>query len=113
MKKPKHALNAEFELHFGTPPPMTMVSAPPDHDGDFGLYEGGPIRVLWIDLWLTQLVPLLDTHVVRLERIGGQFLFLATPELAERLLVQAPNFRNRLTDIMRIVPDDLSGSVQH
>ena len=71
--------------------------------------DAGPIRVLWIDRWIPELVSLLDTHVVRLERTGAQFLFLTTATLAERLLVEAPNFRNRLTEVLQIVEDDPAG----
>ncbi len=75
-----------------------------------GLPDADQIRVLRIDRWSPELVALLDTHVIRLERTGAQFLFLATRALVERLLVAAPNFRNRLTEVLRIVPDDLSES---
>ena len=66
------------------------------------------VRVLKIDRLSPRVVAILDTHVIRLERAGAQFLFLATQDLAERLLISAPNFRNRLTEILRIVPDDPS-----
>jgi hypothetical protein len=72
-----------------------------------------PVRIVRIDCWSTDLVSLLDTHVIRLERTGAQFLFLTTDAVAQQLLVEAPNFRNRLTEILRIVPDDPSGGGQY
>jgi hypothetical protein len=53
----------------------------------------------------------LDTHVVRLERSGGQLLFLSTQNTAEQLLVQTPNFRSRLTEVLRITPDPSIGEL--
>lgn len=106
-------LRAEVEVQLSSPLPIGRVSELADTDDALGLPDAGPIRVLRIDRWSRDLVALLDTHVIRLERAGAQFLFLTTPTLAERLLVDAPNFRNRLTDILRIVPDDLSGGGPH
>lgn len=102
-------LQAEVEVQLSSSLPVGRVSELLDVDNALGLPATGPIRALHIDRWSPELVALLDTHVIRLERTGAQFLFLATPALAERLLVEAPNFRNRLTEILRIVPDDLSG----
>jgi len=101
-------LKAEVEVQRGSPLPIRRVSELFDKDDGLGLYDANPIRVLRIDCWLPELIGLLDTHVIRMERTGAQFLFLTTPALAERLLVQAPNFRNRLTEILQIVPDDSS-----
>ncbi len=92
----------EVEVQIGDKLVIGQVEAIESHDG-------GPIRVFWIDRVSPQLVGLLDTHVVRLERTGAQFLFLTTRPLADQLLTAAPNFRNRLTEVMQIVPDDLSG----
>jgi hypothetical protein len=102
-------LLAEVEVQMASALHIGRVSQLFDVDDALGLSEGGPIRVLRIDRWLPELVPLLDTHVIRLERTNAQFLFLTTPALAEQLLLEAPNFRNRLTEVLRIVPDDLSG----
>jgi hypothetical protein len=104
-------LNAELEVQLGAAPSIKRTSPMPDRNGDFGLYDGGSIRILQIDRWIPELLTLLDTHVVRLERSGAQFLFLATPAMAEKLLVEAPNFRNRITEVLRIVPDDFSGGM--
>jgi hypothetical protein len=102
-------LRAEVEVQMASPLRIGRASELFDVDNTFGLSEGGPIKILRIDRWLPELVALLDTHVIRLERTGAQFLFLTTPALAEQLLVEAPNFRNRLTEVLRIVPDDPSG----
>lgn len=106
-------LQAEVEVQMSSPLLIGRASELFDVDDTLGLSEGGPIRVLRIDRWLPELVALLDTHVIRLERTGAQFLFLTTPALAEQLLVEAPNFRNRLTEVVRIIPDDLSGGGAH
>jgi len=102
-------LRAEVEVQLATPLPIGRVSELLDVDEVLGLPDSGPIRALQIDRWSPELVAMLDTHVIRLERTGAQFLFLTTPALAEQLLVEAPNFRNRLTEVLRIIPDDPSG----
>ena len=102
-------LRAEVDVQLSSPLPIGRVSELLDVNALLGLPDSGPIRVLRIDRWSPELVTLLDTHVIRLEQTGAQFLFLTTPALAEQLLVEAPNFRNRLTDILRVVPDDPSG----
>ena len=102
-------LQAEVEVQMAAPLPIGRVSELLDVDNVLGSPDAGPIRVLQIDRWSPELMALLDTHVIRLERTGAQFLFLTTPALAEQLLMEAPNFRNRLTDVLRIVPDDPSG----
>lgn len=102
-------LRAEVEVQLDELLPIGRVSGMAGSDRDCGLPDTGPIRVLRIDRWLPELVGLLDTHAVRLEQTGAQFLFLTTAVLAEQLLMTAPNFRNRLTEVLRIVPDDPSG----
>jgi hypothetical protein len=102
-------LRAEVEVQLSSPLPIGRVSELLDLDDGLGLPDAGPMRVLRIDRWSPELVATLDTHVIRLERTGAQFLFLTTPALAVQLLVEAPNFRNRLTEVLRIVPDDPSG----
>jgi hypothetical protein len=67
------------------------------------------LRILRIDQWSPALIPLLDTHVVRLEKMNIQFLFLVSEGVYEQLLVSAPNFRSRLTEILQIVPEHASG----
>lgn len=106
-------LQAEVEVQMSIPLPIGRVSEQLDANDTLGLPNAGEIRVLRIDRWSPDLVALLDTHVIRLEQTGAQFLFLTTPALAERLLVEAPNFRNRLTEILQIVPDDLPGDGPH
>jgi hypothetical protein len=102
-------LCAEVDVQLSIPLPIGRVSELIEVDALLGLPDSGPIRVLRIDRWSPELVTLLDTHVIRLEQTGAQFLFLTTPALAEQLLIQAPNFRNRLTDVLRVIPDDPSG----
>lgn len=105
-------LQSEVEVQMSNPLPIGRISERFDMGDVLESQGAGPIRALQIDHWSPELVPLLDTHVIRLERTGAQFLFLTTQALAEQLLVEAPNFRNRLTDVLRIVPDDSSGGAQ-
>ena len=102
-------LQAEVEVQMGSPLAIGRVSELSGGNETLGLPDAGPIRVLRIDRWMPELVAMLDTHVIRLERTGAQFLFLTTASLAEQLLVESPNFRNRLTEVLQIVPDDASG----
>lgn len=106
-------LVAELEVAMGSAAPigpvLDLLDVPnvPEPAGETS------IRVFRISRWAPELVALLDTHVIRLERTGAQLLFLTTSSLAERLLVEAPNFRNRLTEVLRIIPEDLtSGASQ-
>jgi hypothetical protein len=69
-------LRAEVDVQLSTPLPIGRVSELPDVDAQLGLPDAGPIRVLRIDRWSPELVPLLDTHVIRLEQTGAQYLFL-------------------------------------
>jgi hypothetical protein len=102
-------LKAEVEVQLGSRLMIGPVSELLREDDGVRLAGVDPIRVLRIDRWSPELNGLLDTHVIRLERTGAQFLFLTTDRLSEQLLVAAPNFRNRLTEVLRIVPDDPSG----
>lgn len=102
-------LGAEAEVQLGIQPPIGEVSDLLREPGGLKLDDTNPIRILRIDHWSQELVGLLDTHVIRLERSGAQFLFLTTDKLSEKLLESAPNFRNRLTEVLRILPDDPSG----
>jgi hypothetical protein len=98
-------LRAEVEVQLGTALPLGRVSDHLDTNDGLGLPDSGPIRALWIDKWSPDLIAALDTHVVRLERTGAQFLFITSPILGEQLVIEAPNFRNRLTEVLRIIPD--------
>jgi hypothetical protein len=101
-------LQAEVEVQMSirlTIGPVLELFDENDGSGPFGVC---PIRALRVEHWSQELVALLDTHVIRLERAGAQFLFLTTSAVAEQLLVEAPNFRSRLTDVLNIVPDDPS-----
>jgi hypothetical protein len=106
-------LKAEVEVQLSSSLTIGRVSEMLDVDNTLGLPDAGEIRVLRIDRWSPELVALLDTHVICLEQTGAQFLFLTTLALTEKLLVAAPNFRNRVTEILRIVPDDPSGGGSH
>lgn len=105
-------LHAEVEVQMASPLPIARASDLVDVDDGMAAWGERPVRALNIDRWSPELVALLDTHVVRLERTGAQFLFLTTPALAEQLLVAAPNFRNRLTEVLTIIPEDLSAGTR-
>jgi hypothetical protein len=97
-------LKAEVEVQMGNTLPISRLSQHVEDD-TLGLVDSGAMRALRIDRWSPDIVAGLDTHVVRLERTGAQFLFITSSALAERLLTQAPNFRNRLTEVLRIIAD--------
>jgi len=106
-------LKAEVEVQTGSALPVGRVSEHLETGDTLGLPDSGPIRALRIDRWSPALVAALDTHVVRLERTGAQFLFITSPALAEQLLNQAPNFRNRLTEVLCIIPDPAVEGASH
>lgn len=98
-------LQAEAEVQLGSRLPIELASDLFRETGGLKLDHTNPIRVLRINQWSAELVSLLDTHVIRLERTRAQFVFLTTDRLSEQLLVAAPNFRSRLTEVLRILPD--------
>jgi hypothetical protein len=100
-------LAEEAEVQLGHRLSLLRASEVLDSDRDFA--HAGSIAAVWIDGWQPKLVALLDTHVVRLEQAGTPLLFFATQALSEKLLVEAPNFRSRLTEILSIVREG-SGS---
>jgi hypothetical protein len=65
-----------------------------------------PVTLITLDHWLPKLVTALDRNVVLLTR-SGAVLLLANRKIAERILAEAPNLRNRLTDVFAIVLDEL------
>jgi hypothetical protein len=98
-------LNAEGAIQMGVGLVIAHLSELSQLGYALDAREGGRVRAIWIDEWSSELVATLDTHVVRLERTGAQFLFITSAALADRLLTEAPNFRSRLTEMLRIVPD--------
>ena len=68
-------LQAEVQVQMASPLPIGRVSERLDVDDVLESQNAGPIRALRIDRWSPELVPLLDTHVIRLERTGAQFCF--------------------------------------
>ncbi len=102
-------LQAEAEVQFGGRFPIGSVSDLLNEPTGVRLNAKHPIRVLRIESWSPELLGLLDTHVIRLERSQAQLLFLTTDALSEQLLVAAPNFRSRLTEVLRILPDNPAG----
>jgi hypothetical protein len=102
-------LKAEAEVQLGSPiQVIDIAELLLDPERNFACSERA-VCCFYIGHPSADVISLLDTHVVRLERRGSQLLFLATPETTDQLLVEAPNFRNRLTEVMRIVPDPSIG----
>jgi hypothetical protein len=102
-------LRAEAEVQLGSPIPILDIAEVllhPESNLPFGECSVGGLHIRSLS---AEVISLLDTHVVRLERGGRQLLFLAAPEIAEQLLIEAPNFRNRLTEVMCIIPDPSIG----
>jgi hypothetical protein len=101
-------LLAEVQVQLGVSAEVEPVSAA-------GLAGATPtaahVRILKIDQWFPDLIALLDTHVVRLEKMNVQFLFLVAESVYEQLLTTAPNFRSRLMDIAQIIPEDAAEGV--
>jgi hypothetical protein len=104
-------LLAEAEVQLGSRLQIGSVSDLLIDPGGLTTKDKNPIRVLRIDDWSPELIGLLDTHVIRLEQVRAQLLFLTTDALSEQLLVAAPNFRSRLAEVLRILPDSSAGSV--
>lgn len=63
------------------------------------------IVLLIFDRWLPKLVDSIDRNVVLLTQ-AGTVLLIANRQIAERVLVGAPNLRNRITDVLCIEPDE-------
>lgn len=102
-------LKAETEIQFGSPLPFADIEVLLG-DPVLGIpWFGQPIFGFRFNELAVDIVGLVDAHVVRLERSGSQLLFLATDGTAEQLLVRAPNFRSRLTEVLRIIPDPSIG----
>jgi hypothetical protein len=90
-------------IHVSTASQVLSDSLPAWHDGS--------IRLIHFDTWLPALVNALDRHSAILVQDGGQLLLLADEHSAGRILSGAPNLRSRLTDVLLIGPEDLSGGL--
>jgi hypothetical protein len=99
-------LQAEAEVQLGVRSPIGLASDLIHDPGSLKSDNINPIHLVRIDRPSRELIALLDTHVVRLERSAAQFVFLATDRISEKLLASAPNFRSRVTDVLRILPDN-------
>jgi hypothetical protein len=99
-------LRAEVQVQLGVEVRIDPVSAEGLTTSNSSMSH---LRILRIDQWFPALITLLDTHVVRIEKMNIQFLFLVSENVYEQLLASAPNFRSRLTDIVQIVSEDSAG----
>ena len=79
-----------------------------DSQGAFAPGHDKPVTLITLDQWLPKLVTALDRNIVLLTR-SGAVLLLASRKVAERILAEAPNLRNRLTDVVEILPDEAFG----
>jgi hypothetical protein len=104
-------LRAEVEVQLGAKLPFDDIDALLRQPSSMGSCSDQPVCALRITELNPDVVSLVDTHVVRLERKGNQLLFLANPSTAEQLIVHAPNFRSRLTEVLRITPDSSIGEL--
>jgi hypothetical protein len=68
----------------------------------------GDLVVITLDHWLPMLVSSFDRNIVLLTA-GGTVVLLAVRDIAERMLRVAPNLRNRLTDVLVLIPDEVFG----
>lgn len=79
-----------------------------DRSEDVAQDPDRPVTLITLDHWLPSLVTALDRNVVLLTR-SGAVLLLANRKIAERMLAEAPNLRNRLTDVVAMLPDEAFG----
>jgi hypothetical protein len=73
-----------------------------------GVFTQNPVALvtlIMLDGWLPKFVAALDRNIVLLTTPGA-VLLLANREVAEHILVAAPNLRNRLSDVLAIRPDE-------
>ena len=101
-------LQSELEVETANRPPVEDIPRSSEFGQPLESAGTNPIQIFRIRDWSPDLVSFLDTHVVRLERTGAQFVFLTSWAIAEQLLTEAPNFRNRITEVLRIAPEDFS-----
>jgi hypothetical protein len=101
-------LSAEIEVQLG----ISVRSATASEVGERGVDEtlgwqsAYPALLLTLDAWTPELVSALDRNITLLENAVNVFILLTTHGLCERTLAAAPNYRNRLTDIFQIAPDE-------
>jgi len=104
-------LKAEADVQLGVKLPLNDIEVLLREPSLAGYCSDQSVSAFRIKELSHAVISLLDTHVVRLERSGGQLLFLSTQNTAEQLLVQTPNFRSRLTEVLRITPDPSIGEL--
>ena len=104
-------LKAEADVQLGLKLPFNDIEILLREPSLAGDCLDQPVCAFRISELNSAVISMVDTHVVRLERSGGQLLFLSTQNTAEQLLVKTPNFRNRLTEVLRITPDPSFGEL--
>jgi hypothetical protein len=101
-------LAAEIEVQLGISVRRATASEVGERgvDETLGWQSAYPALLLTLDAWTPELVGALDHNITLLENAVNVFILLTTPGLCERILAAAPNYRNRLTDIFQIAPDE-------
>jgi hypothetical protein len=67
-----------------------------------------PVTLITWDHWLPKLANSLDRNIILL-KTAGAILLLTSRDVAEHMLVAAPNLRNRMSDVLAIRPDEAFG----
>jgi hypothetical protein len=101
-------LAAEIEVQLGISVRTAKASDVVERgvDDTLGWQSAYPALRLTLDAWTPDLVGALDHNITLLENAVNVFILLTTHGLCERTLAAAPNYRNRLTDIFQIAPDE-------
>jgi hypothetical protein len=101
-------VSAEIEVQLGIPVRTAKTSEVGERgvDETLGWQSAHPALLLTLDAWMPDLVSALDRNITLLENAVNVFILLTTPSLGERVLAAAPNYRNRLTDVLQIAPDE-------
>ena len=71
-------------------------------------HNAGQFVVIALAIWLPELISSLDRNIVLLTS-GGAVALLTSSDIAEHVLISAPNLRNRLTDVLVFRPDEVFG----
>jgi hypothetical protein len=88
--------------------PLSASELRPESLEALAKHHAGDLVVVTLDHWLPTLVSSFDRNIV-LFTAGGTVVLLAIRDIAERMLRGAPNLRNRLTDVLVLIPDGVLG----
>ena len=105
-------LLAEYEVQLGVLP-LRIVESATAQGGLNQILDAAatePALLYVLDRWRSDTALTMDRNVARLQQSVVKLLVLANVEVAERLLFWAPNLRSRLTDVLTIISEAVSGS---